>query len=85
MSKNFFGTKVFLHHRGAVQVKQQQFSLDILILNAGSEVNQIADGFVTIVLKGSAVAPLQDASQSFRWNSPVWVIWGRMRKPPWLA
>ena len=66
MSKDLFGAKVFLHHRGTIQIKQQQFSLDILILNTGSEVNQVANGFVPIVLKAFAVTPLQDAGQSFQ-------------------
>ncbi len=43
----FLGTQVFLNGGGAVQVKQQQFPLDILILNARCKVNQRPDVFVS--------------------------------------
>ncbi|WP_417545718.1 hypothetical protein [Marinobacter sp.] len=62
-------TQVLLDNRGAIQIKQQQFALNVLILHSRSISDQVAYGIVTVgfsIGRAFAVPAVQQGGQPFK-------------------
>ena len=62
-------TEVLLDNRGAIQIKQQQFALNVLILHSRSISDQVAYGIVAVgfsIGRAFAVPTVQQGGQPFQ-------------------